>query len=464
MSPNNRSLSDYDCFDDRTFGYDEADDAIDLFLEQRNDARRERERQEYEMRERERREYEQHEREYERGGHERGRYSSDLNERLDYYARSNQRPKTDDEIDAERRARAARRLLAEERSTEPPRRAPRRGRVSIPPFPTASAPKNGGEASRSSKADSFSIKRIAGSLIVLAICLIAAYYGLIMTLTGGINRVQVDTTCIAAPAESVADMAVVTSTPTVKNVLLIGIDDDGSSGSRSDTIMIASIDTSTHTVRLCSILRDNYVSIPGHDPSRINSAYAYGGAELLMQTIERNFRIDINDYVSVDMEAMISVIDAIGGVTINISEKEAYQINRYSYSKSPDVSAGEQRLDGRQAVEYARIRKIDSDFGRTNRQRTLLSAIMKECRELSPFKLFSLISTVSPYLTTNMSSAEIASLGLKVVPAMGNEIEQLSIPIDGAYESEIKRDMAVLIPNLPKNAAALREFLYGAEE
>lgn len=452
MSTNNRSLSNYDCFDDRNdFVYDEADDAIDLFLEQRNDARRERE-----QRERERRAYEY-------GEYERSVYSSDLNERLDYYARSNQYPKTDDEIDAERRARAARRLLAEERSTEPPRRpsSPRRGKVNIPPRP---APQSTKSHSRPQKADSFSLRRIAGSLIVLAICIIAAYYGLIMTLTGGINRVKVDNSTVVAPAESVADIAAVTSTSTVRNVLLIGIDDDGSAGSRSDTIMIASIDTRSRTIRLCSILRDNYVSIPGHDSSRINSAYAYGGAELLMQTIEKNFRIDIDDYVSIDMEAMISVVDAIGGVTINITEKEAYQINRYSYSKSPDVSAGEQRLDGRQAVEYARIRKIDSDFGRTNRQRTLINAIVRECRELSPFKLFSLVNTVSPYLTTNMSSTEIASLGLKVLPAMSNEMEQLSIPIDGAYESATKRDMAVLVPNLPKNAAALREFLYGADE
>jgi len=279
-------------------------------------------------------------------------------------------------------------------------------------------------------------------------------------LTSGINRTEIDTGKDVAATQAVAGIEVRSNTLFVKNVLLLGIDDDGKSGSRSDTIMIASVDTRSGTIKLCSILRDNYVAIPENGFSRINSAYAYGGAELALQTIEANYRIHIDDYVSVDMEAMRHIVDAIGGVKVSITEAEAAQINRYSYSKNT-VTAGEQLLDGKQAVCYAQIRKIDSDFGRTSRQRVLISAIVAQCRTLPVTKLMSLIETVSPYLTTNMSSAEIATLGLNVLPALSGEFEQMSIPVKGTYESQIKNGMDVLVCDLGENTRMLHEFIYG---
>lgn len=435
-NPNDRYQSDFDYYDDfenNAFeDLDDSDDAIGRFLERRMNTNSE---------------------------HSRGGYSPDLNERLEYYAGNRYENTYDDKV--YRQADSARHLLADERSYEQPKPS------SLRSSRTSAAPATPRPAAANRTADdkkSFSLKRTIGSLAVLALCLIAVYYGMIIALTGDINRVKIDNSSDVVPTESVADIEVVSSTASVKNVLLIGIDDDGSEGSRSDTIMIASIDTRSRTIRLCSILRDNYVPIPGHNDNRINASFAFGGAELLLQTIEKNFRIDIDDYISVDMDAMISLVDAVGGVTINLTDKEAYQVNRYSNSESPAVSAGEQRLDGKQAVYYARIRKIDSDFGRTNRQRTLINAIIAECRKLPPTELFSLVSTVSPYLTTNMSSVKIASLGLMVLPAMANDMEQLSIPVEGSFKSARIKQMAVLVPDLPANAAALREFLYGADE
>ncbi len=301
---------------------------------------------------------------------------------------------------------------------------------------------------------------IIKTLLLAFIGLIIVYYGAMSVATSGVNRVEVDTSQSIAPVEEISHIEARSSTAFVKNVLLLGIDDDGGKGSRSDTIMIASVDSRSNTVRLCSILRDNYVAIPGHRSSRINSAYAYGGAELTMQTIEANYRMHLDDYVSISMDALISVVDAVGGVNITISSAEAKQINRYSYSENT-AEAGDQHLDGKQAVCYARIRKIDSDFGRTSRQRTLINAIVAKCRTLSPGKLLGLVKTVSPYLTTNMSSAEIATLGLKVLPALGNEIEQLSLPIEGSYRDKTIDGMAVLKSDLEANTNALHEFIYG---
>lgn len=304
------------------------------------------------------------------------------------------------------------------------------------------------------------VKRFVKLALLIVVCLVALYYAVMSVAVSGVNRVKVDTSQSVSPAEETAHIAVRSSTPFVKNVLLLGIDDDGGAGCRSDTIMIASVDTLHNQVKLCSILRDNYVEIPGHKSSKINAAYAYGGAELTMQTIEKNYRLHLDDYVSVSMDALISVVDAVGGVDITITDAEAKQINRYAYSDNT-AYAGDQHLDGKQAVCYARIRKIDSDFGRTSRQRTLINAIVAKCRTLSPGKLVGLVKTVSPYLTTNMSSAEIATLGLKVVPALGGEIQQLSLPLEGSYRDRTVNGMAVLDSDLSANTQALHEFLYG---
>ncbi len=305
------------------------------------------------------------------------------------------------------------------------------------------------------------IKRFLLAVALLAVAFGLGYYTLMDSLTSGINRVEVDTSAKVTAAEEVAHVEVRCNTSSVINVLLLGIDDNGESGSRSDTMMIASVDTKNGTVKLCSILRDNYVTIPGYDKNRINSAYAYGGAELALQTVEANFRLDIDDYVSVDMEAMRHIVDAIGGVKITITEAEAGQINRYSWSKNPPVSAGEMLLDGKQAVCYAQIRKIDSDFGRTNRQRVLIGAIVAKCKTLSIGELTGLIKTVSPYLTTNMSSSEIATMGLRVLPALTGEFGQMSIPADGTYTGKTIRGMDVIVSDLEENTRLLHEFLYG---
>lgn len=319
--------------------------------------------------------------------------------------------------------------------------------------------------SRQKKRKRMTTAVILRRLVLAAVLLIAAffvsYYTLIDALTADIVRTEIVTDTVVAPSASVAHIDVRGDTSTVKNVLLLGIDDDGESGSRSDTIMIASVDTRNDTVKLCSILRDNYVSIPGRNDNRINAAYAFGGAELALQTIEANFRVDIDYYVSVNMEAMRHIVDAVGGVTITITEAEAKQINRYSWSSAPAVSAGEMQLDGKQAVSYAQIRKIDSDFGRTSRQRVLINAIAAKCKTMSLGKLASMVSTVSPYLTTNLTSAEIASLGLKVMPALNNEIEQMSIPVEETYSNKHINGMDVLVGDIEENTRLLHEFIYG---
>ncbi|MBE6759757.1 MAG: LytR family transcriptional regulator [Ruminococcaceae bacterium] len=246
----------------------------------------------------------------------------------------------------------------------------------------------------------------------------------------------------------------------VTNILLLGIDDDGSSGSRSDTIMIASVDSRGGNIRLCSILRDCYVEIPGRRANRINSAYAHGGVQLAVETVENNFRVKIDHCVTIDMAALVDVVDAIGGVEIELTSAEANQVNLHSHC-GLTTSAGKQLLNGKQAVTYAQIRKIDSDFKRTQRQRILIGAIIEKVRGLGLGELLNLVKAVAPNIATDMSNAEIGSLALKALPALSGEMEQMTIPAEGKYSSVTINGMAVLDLDLKANATLLQEFLYG---
>jgi len=262
-----------------------------------------------------------------------------------------------------------------------------------------------------------------------------------------------------SPAEEVSSVKLMSGSG-VTNILLLGIDDDGGSGSRSDTIMIASVDSRSGTIRLCSILRDCYVAIPEHKSNRINSAYAYGGAQLAVETVENNFRIKIDHCATINMAALVDVVDAMGGVEIELTSAEANQVNLHSHC-GKTTSEGLQLLNGKQAVTYAQIRKIDSDFKRTQRQRTLINAILTKAKSLGPVGLVNLAKAVAPNVATDMSGVEIATIALKALPALSGDMEQMTVPADGKYKSTTVNGMSVLKLDLEANVQMLQEYLYG---
>lgn len=262
-----------------------------------------------------------------------------------------------------------------------------------------------------------------------------------------------------SPAQEVESVKLMSGSG-VTNVLLLGIDDDGGTGSRSDTIMIASIDTRSGAIRLCSVLRDCYVEIPDHKSNRINSAYAYGGAQLAVETVENNFRVKIDHCATIDMAALVDVVDAVGGVEIELTAAEAKQVNLHSHC-GKTTSEGLQLLNGKQAVTYAQIRKIDSDFKRTQRQRTLINAILARVKSLGLGELLGVVKAVAPNIATDMTGAEIATIALKALPALSGEMEQMTVPADGKYKSTTVNGMSVLKLDLEANARLLQEYLYG---
>lgn len=190
-----------------------------------------------------------------------------------------------------------------------------------------------------------------------------------------------------------------------RNIVLLGVDSqDGSfSNTRSDCIIIVSINKKTNDVNLTSVYRDTYVQIDGHGLDKITHAYAYGGPELAMSTLNKNLDLNITEFVTVNFETVKTVVDSIGGVTIKVTDAEATQISGLS-------SGGTYTLDGEQALAYSRIRKIDSDYQRTERMRTVIEAVFDKVKTLGVSELSNFVDTILPLISTNLSSNEIISM------------------------------------------------------
>ena len=248
--------------------------------------------------------------------------------------------------------------------------------------------------------------------------------------------------------------------PDVINVLVLGLDSriPGGNG-RSDLNMIISINKKNNTVKLASLLRDTLVPVEGHDWNRLNTAYLFGGPGLSINTVNHVYKMDIQRYVKLDFFAISDIIDAVGGVDIDLTQAEA------DWMRSQGIhitkGAGVKHLDGAKALEYARIRKIDTDFQRTQRQRNVMAAALKNIRGMGPVMAVNLMMKLLPQVKTNISSTEIISIATGVISAKGNELGQISIPIKSAFSFKTYKGMSIISVDFDKNAAALRKFIYG---
>lgn len=250
------------------------------------------------------------------------------------------------------------------------------------------------------------------------------------------------------------------------NILLLGVDVDANHTQRSDSIIIASVGGGR--VKLTSLLRDTKVSIPGHGEGKLNAAYAYGGPELAMRTINEAYGMNITKYAAVDYFSFPPLIDAVGGIDIPVTEAELAEVNKNitqcwegfqarGYTITPLQTYGESvHLDGVQALAYARIRKIGYDYARSSRQRTVLNAFLEKAKSQmwNPAVLYSLAECALDGLDTNLSTVELLSLGAKALFSSG--MEQLRLPADGAFTE----DGSYLVPDWDENIRLLKEFIY----
>lgn len=244
------------------------------------------------------------------------------------------------------------------------------------------------------------------------------------------------------------------------NILLIGQDRrPGQGRQRSDSMILCSVNTKTKEISLISFLRDTYVQLPGdYSDNRLNAPYVFGGFDLLKETLELNFGIVVDGCVSVDFDGFQDVIDILGGVDIELTSAEANQINMYTYSTG-GMTKGMNHLDGGQALAYAQIRKIDSDFGRTERQRKVITAVFNSMKGASLKELNSIANKILPKMTTDMTNTEIMGYIAKCYGALDSDMQTYHVPADDAYYNAMIRGMAVLVPDLPLIRQELETYL-----
>ncbi|WP_051217387.1 LCP family protein [Paenibacillus assamensis] len=200
------------------------------------------------------------------------------------------------------------------------------------------------------------------------------------------------------------------------NILLLGADSRGlETGDvpRSDTMLIASIDPITKQATLMSLLRDMYISIPGHGDNRANAALALGGPELAMKAIGDYTGLHIQYYIYTDFQGFISLIDELGGIEFNVEKDMKYRSRADGPEYDINLKKGVQTLDGKRALQYVRFRNdAMSDFSRTQRQRELMVAVANKMQSVwSIMKLPQLIESISPYMDTNLEVSDMLKLG-----------------------------------------------------
>ena len=257
----------------------------------------------------------------------------------------------------------------------------------------------------------------------------------------------------------------------IKNILLIGNDsrNEGEDG-RSDAMILISISSKTNTIHMTSVLRDIYVDIPGHDGNRLN---AFGGPELLMETLEKNFGISVNRYMLVNFQAFAKVVDAVGGVDIEVTNEEVQYINGYlvEYNQLEgrpegtdylDTSlSGKLHLNGPQALAFCRNRFIGSDFSRTERQRKVLTAIFEKAPSALLTNTDELVDGLMSNVKTNLKKLDISGLMVQAPVMLTYDMVQTSIPLDGTYSNASIRGMSVLEVDFETNKEYIQREIYG---
>ncbi|MDK0613770.1 LCP family protein [Clostridium perfringens] len=240
----------------------------------------------------------------------------------------------------------------------------------------------------------------------------------------------------------------------IKNIALFGIDAPKGKAGRSDSIMILTLDEEHKVIKITSIMRDSYVNIPGHGDDKITHAYAFGGPELAMKTLNENFKVNVENFMAVNFTSLPEIIDKIGGVQINTTQEEVPHI--------PGItSPGKQNLNGAEALAYSRIRHAaGGDYKRTERQRIVLEAIFEKLKSTPKSEYPSLIDEFLPYVETNMSYMDMIKLATNVAPLIKGNLELARFPLDGYCKGEILHKVWYLVYDRQATLNQIQEYIY----
>lgn len=304
--------------------------------------------------------------------------------------------------------------------------------------------------------------KILTGIVALVLVIAIAATAMIESVLGKINYDEKEENQYISSSE-------LTSSSKVTNILLLGVDarpDDEDEASRADSMMLISFDREHGCIKMTSFLRDSWVYIPVADKKqRLNAACTYGGYSGVVDTIEYNFGVDIDGYVVADFEMFKIMVDSIGGVEVDVTEKEAKEVtNHPGRYGNVTLESGKHTLTGEQALAYCRIRKIDTDWKRTERQRTVIQQIIKGVVSSGPVGAYKAASNVAPFIQTDLTKNEIRGLIFDALMCVGGGFDQNSCPFDGTWEYTTHGGASVIDLDTDANKDKLIDYIYNSEK
>jgi len=305
------------------------------------------------------------------------------------------------------------------------------------------------------------VRRFLAVALVLALLLGLGGYIAAFAVAGKVDRRPI------GDGDRSALFAAATGTTRVTNILLLGLDTE--EGGRTDTMLLLSVDRVHRKLKLTSFLRDSWLNMPNGKAAKLNTAIHQGGPAAVMRAVGENFSVRVDHYMMVNFSVFQQVVDALGGVSVAITDKEAdylcktagpfKRMGREEIRRQMDKS-GAVKLDGLEALVYCRIRKLDDDFQRTARQRKFMESLVRACKR-NPLRLLGLVTgDALSSVETDMSQAQLANLAAMAPLLLGYSVEEFTVPAQGTWKYATKQGTSAITLDVQANAAKLRTFIY----
>ena len=313
-------------------------------------------------------------------------------------------------------------------------------------------------------------KKIIFSIIFMLCIIIIGFAFIINKYLSKINKVAIDKSDLNIKEDILEDENTVVQNNDIKNIVLFGIDETEGTAGRSDCIMILTIDNKHKKLKLSSIIRDSYVVIPTKEKKdKINHAYAFGGPQLALKTLNENFNLNLDQFVTVNFSSLPKIIDDIGGITLDITNDELKYLNHYTNdlndlngTNSPNITtSGTQKVDGTQALAYCRIRYTDGgDFERSQRHRTVLNELIKKCKTVPLTQYPYLLDELFPLVHTNLETSDILSLAVNLNSLKNQTLLQDRFPRDEDGDGKSIGGIYYYVFNETSTIKKIRNFIY----
>lgn len=306
-------------------------------------------------------------------------------------------------------------------------------------------------------------RRILISILSILLFVLVAAATYFITILNSVEKVEIKQDHVSVGIDKTLEFD-----DSITNIAFFGVDSRDGDVGRSDATMVLTIDKKHNKVKLTSLLRDSYVSIDGHNKDKLNHAYAFGGPQLAIKTINKNFGLDIKDFVKVDFGQLVDVIDALGGVEVTIKDYELNQVNQYiqdvareTKKTASSVKVGTQNLSGVQAVGYTRVRYAgNGDVERTERQRTVIDAIFNKIKTAGVSQYPKIVSKLLPLVDTSLSSKEIVSLGLSMLNNGLKDLQMTEFPLTNKAQGKTINGVWYWVFDLEDNKNLIRDYIY----